>query len=125
MKDNTIIKDKSKDFVLKIVEACSFLNEHNPDFLLSEELLRSGAAVDRRIREIDFAELSSEDCIDVCHEMLPEARKAEYWLMLLKECDYIDETRYESLHRDCNEIMDLLKNLLEISKTNLKSENKK
>jgi four helix bundle protein len=121
MKDNTIIKTKSRDFVLKIAKACRFVDEHNPSFLLWEKLLRSGAAVDRRIGEIDFAELSSEDYIDACHEMLPEARQAEYWLMLLKGSDYIDETHYESLHRDCNGIMDLLKNLLETSKTNLKS----
>ena len=45
---------------------------------------------------------------------LKEASETEYWLEILKETDYIDETSFKSIYSDCQEI---LKILMSITKT--------
>ncbi|WP_277487829.1 four helix bundle protein [Catalinimonas alkaloidigena] len=45
-----------------------------------------------------------------------EARKAKYWLKVLKATDYIDEKAYESLMKDCEELLKLLFVIIKNSK---------
>jgi four helix bundle protein len=39
---------------------------------------------------------------------LKEANETEYWLMLLKDTDYITELEYASLFKDRNELVKML-----------------
>ena len=49
---------------------------------------------------------------------LKEANETAYWLMLLKDSEYIDESSFNSIHADCVEV---LKMLISIVKTSKKS----
>jgi four helix bundle protein len=51
---------------------------------------------------------------------LKEANETEYWLMLLKDSKYIDESVFLSLHKDCNELISLLVSIVKSTKENLK-----
>ncbi|MEY2629823.1 MAG: hypothetical protein RLZZ469_719 [Bacteroidota bacterium] len=51
-----IIKIKSFDFALRIVELYKFLCADKKEFVLSKQILRSGTAVGALIREAEQAE---------------------------------------------------------------------
>ena len=121
MKEN-IIKDKSYAFALRVIKAYKFLSEKQREFVLSKQILRSGTSVGALIREGEHAQ-SRADFINKMNIALKEANETEYWLMLLKDSDYIDENSFVSIHKDCAE---LVKMLISIVKTTKESnENKK
>lgn len=51
---------------------------------------------------------------------LKEANETEYWLMLLKDSDYLDENSFESIHLDIVELIKLLTSIVKTSKERLK-----
>ncbi len=50
---------------------------------------------------------------------LKEANETEYWLMLLKDSDYISENNFKSIHEASVEIIRLLASIVKSSKKNL------
>lgn len=51
---------------------------------------------------------------------LKEANETEYWLMLLKDSDYIDEKSFNSIHTDSVELIKLLSSIVKSTKETLK-----
>jgi four helix bundle protein len=51
---------------------------------------------------------------------LKEANETEYWLMLLKDTQYINENEFDSINADCTEILRLLISIVKSTKTSLK-----
>jgi four helix bundle protein len=48
---------------------------------------------------------------DFCGKLaigLKEANETSYWLRLLHDSDYIDDKMFESVHKDCKEIIAML-----------------
>ena len=50
---------------------------------------------------------------------LKEANETEYWLILLKETDYITEKEFNSIHKDCEENIKLLASIVKSTKESL------
>ena len=51
---------------------------------------------------------------------LKEANETKFWLRLLKECDYIQENRYEILKNDCEQIIKILVSIVDKVKKRIK-----
>ena len=51
---------------------------------------------------------------------MKEANETEYWLMLLKDTNYISEKEFASVAKDCKEILKLLISIVKTTKTKLK-----
>lgn len=47
---------------------------------------------------------------------LKEANETEYWLMLLKDSEYIDEKSFQSIHPQIIELIKLLASIVKTSK---------
>ena len=94
MKEN-VVKNKSFTFALRIVKMYQFLCEQKKEFILSKQLLRSGTAIGALVREAEQAE-SPADFIHKMAIALKEANETEYWIELLFQSNYIDETAYNS-----------------------------
>jgi len=122
MKEN-IVKGKSYSFALRVIKAYKFLSEDKREFVLSKQMLRSGTAIGALIREAEQAQ-SRKDFIHKMNIALKEANETEYWLMLLKDSEYIDEKSFESIHKDCDELIRLLISIVKTTKTT-SNENKK
>jgi four helix bundle protein len=114
MKDN-IIKDKSYAFALRVIKVYKYLNQEQREFVLSKQMLRSGTAVGALVREAEQAQ-SKADFISKMNIALKEANETEYWLMLLKDSDYIDEKSFISIHQDCAELIRLLISIVKSTK---------
>ena len=115
MKKN-IIKNKSFDFALRIVNLYQFLCVRN-EFVLSKQLLRSGTAIGALVREAEHAE-SSADFIHKLSIALKEANESDYWIDLLFQANYIEETLCNSIKADLLEILKLLVSIIKSSKQN-------
>ena len=102
-------------FSLRVIKASRFLTEERNEHILSKQLLRSGTAIGALIREAEFAE-SKKDFVHKLTIALKEANETEYWLILLKESDYISSESFDSIIKDCRELMKLLISIIKSSK---------
>jgi four helix bundle protein len=108
MKDS-IIKDKSKNFALRIIKLYKYLTitAENKEFVLSKQVLRSGTSIGANIKEA----LRGQSRPDFRAKMsiaLKEASETEYWLDLLHESEYIDDSSYNSIINDNIELIKIL-----------------
>ncbi len=80
--------------------------------------MRSGTSVGALIKEAEHAQ-SKADFINKMNAALKEANETKYWLMLLKDSEYIDEKIFTSMHADISELIKLLASILKTSKQNM------
>ena len=119
MKKN-IVKDKSFAFGKRVVKLCAYLEKSKKEFILSKQLKRSGTAPGALVREAEHAE-SKKDFIHKMSIALKEANESEYWLYLLKEGTYISQKEFNSIWKDCDELIRILAAIVKTSKNNGKS----
>ncbi|HRH49869.1 MAG TPA: four helix bundle protein [Panacibacter sp.] len=103
----SILKEKSYAFAIRIVKLSQFLQSDKKEFVLSKQILRSGTAAGALIREAEYGQ-SKTDFIHKLTIALKEANETEYWLSILKDTNYIEQKLFESLLIDCKEILRLL-----------------
>ncbi len=94
---------------------CSYLQKNKNEYVLSKQLMRSGTAPGALVRESEHAE-SRKDFIHKLNIGLKEANESEYWLHMIKEGDYISEAEFNSIHKDCIEIIKILAAIVKFSK---------
>jgi four helix bundle protein len=102
-----LLREKSFSFALCIVKLSKYLQEQHKEYILSKQVLRSGTAVGALIREAQYAQ-SKADFLHKLTIALKEANETEYWLLLLKESNYLDEKIFESIYPKIDELLKLL-----------------
>ena len=112
---NNIIKDKSFNFSLRVVQLYKFLCDEKKEYVMSKQVLRSGTAIGALVRESEHAE-SRLDFIHKLSIALKEANETEYWLDLLFQSEYIAKESFESIQKDIHEILKLLISIVKTSK---------
>lgn len=88
MKEN-VIKDKSYQFALMVIDLSKYLIQRN-EFVLSRQLLRSGTSIGANVEEA-LAGQSRADFLSKMSIASKEAREANYWLRLLRDSNTCDE----------------------------------
>lgn len=115
MDENTsIIGKKSFAFALRIIKAYKYLTEQN-EYVLSKQLLRAGTSIGANCREAKNAQ-SRSDFISKLSIALKEADETAYWLELLHEGDFIEQESFDSIYKDCIELVKLLTSIIKTSK---------
>ena len=115
MKEN-LIKDKTFEFGKRIVRLSIYLEENKNEYVLSKQVKKSGTAPGALVRESEHAE-SRKDFIHKMSIALKEANETEYWLLMIKEGQYISDKDFESIHSDCVEIIKILTAIVKSSKS--------
>lgn len=108
---NNVIKNKSFNFALRVVKLYQFLNQEKKEYVLSKQLLRSGTAIGALVREAEQAESK----LDFIHKLAiaqKEANETDYWLELLFQSKYLNETQFQSLKNDIIEINKILASII-------------
>ena len=118
MGGKNIISIKSYSFALRIIKAYQYLGKEHKEFILSKQLLRSGTAIGAMVREAEYVQ-SKPDFIHKLSIALKEANETEYWLMLLKDSQYITEQSFLSIDTDCKELIKLLVSIIKSSKSDI------
>jgi four helix bundle protein len=118
MKEN-VLYEKSLKFAIRMVRLYQYLVNDKKEFVMSKQLIRSGTAIGALIRESKYAE-SKSDFIHKLHIALKEANETDYWIILLKETDFISQVEFDSLVYEIQELIKLLVSIIKTSKANLK-----
>ena len=107
MSKDSIIKQKSMAFAMRIVRLYQFLTREKQEFVMSKQVLRSGTSIGANIAEAIYGS-SRKDFVAKLQIAKKEAAETIYWLELLNGCDYIPDNLYTSLHADCRELLLML-----------------
>ena len=119
MNDNVILI-KSMEFAVRCVNLYKYLSAEKGEYVMSKQVYRSGTSIGANVREAMNAQ-SKPDFTAKMSIALKEASETEYWLELLVKTDYLTQSEYESIQKDCGEIARLL---VSIVKSSRKSANK-
>lgn len=113
--DKSVTRRKSKAFAVRIIRFAKFLQSDKHDFVISNQIFRSGTSIGANVRESYNAQ-SKADFINKLHIALKEADETAYWLELLMESEMIDKSQFDSLYNDLREIIALLTSSIKTSK---------
>ena len=114
---NSVLKDKSEAFALRIVNCYKYLTKEKGEYVLSKQLLRSGTSIGANVMEGIYGQ-SRADFLSKLSISLKEAQETGYWLRLLFKSDYLEESQYQSIYEDCEEIIKILVSTLKSAKDN-------
>jgi len=106
MKEN-LLKMKSLAFSVRIVGLYRYLTEQKKEYILSKQILRSGTSIGAKIYEANYGQ-SKVDFAAKLQIALKEAAETDYWLLLLTQTNYLEESMGKSLNEDCLELKRLL-----------------
>ncbi|MBD2308613.1 four helix bundle protein [Chroococcidiopsis sp. FACHB-1243] len=108
MNNYTPITEKTQKFAIRVIKACSFLDE-KPGVCrtLSKQLLRSGTSIGANVREAQSAQ-SDKDFLSKLEVALKEARETEYWLEILIEFGMVKLNKFQPLLTEASEIVGIL-----------------
>lgn len=123
MRENVALQ-KSINFAVRIVNLSKFLQQEHKENILSKQILRSGTSIGANLAEAECA-ISKSDFLAKSYIAYKECSETLYWLLLLKETNYIDEKAYSSIYKDCKELIKLLAATTKTAENNINNEQKK
>ena len=110
-----VIQTKSFQFALRIVKLCNYLQTTQHEFIMAKQLLRCGTSIGANVAESEHAQSRADFCSKL-NIALKEAAETDYWLRLLHEASYLNETEFQSVYADCKEIERLLASIVKTVK---------
>ncbi len=119
--EDNILAQKSMEFAVRIVKLFKHLTEKDHNYVLPNQILRSGTSIGADIFEGINAQ-TKPDFLTKINIALKEATETEYWLNLLVRTDYVKKKEFDSLERDLDEIKRLLVSTVKTTKNNLSKE---
>jgi four helix bundle protein len=107
------IHELSYDFGCRITRLFQYLTEDAgyKEFVQSKQIYRSGTSVGANVRESKHAQ-SDADFLSKMSIAYKEADETDYWLNLLHDNGYIDETQFNSLNADSTRILKVLTSIV-------------
>lgn len=120
------IHELSYDFGCRITRLFQYLTEDSEykEYVISKQIYRSGTSVGANVRESKHAQ-SDADFLSKMSIAYKEADETEYWMNLLHDNGYINESQYESLKMDIDRILKLLTSIVKTMKQKIEDAKKK
>ena len=87
---------------------------------MSKQLLRSGTSIGSNVEEA-IGGISDKDFTAKMAIAYKEARETYYWLRLLHDSDFIEHAAFESVIKDCEELLKLLGSITKTMKTKIRN----
>jgi len=114
-KEETDLRDRTKDFALRIVRMFSALPKTPQAQTLGRQLLRSGTSVGANYREA-YRGRSKAEFISKCGDALRELEETAYWLELLVDGNIVAPEKLLALRQECDELTAIFVTILKRSK---------
>lgn len=106
------------EFAIRVVKLYQYLSEQKREFVLSKQFLRSGTAIGALVREAEHAQ-SKSDFLNKMNISLKEANETLYWIILMKETDYLSQQEFQSIHNEAEELVKMLASIVKTTKQKL------
>ena len=116
MKENAVL-EKSFDFAVRIIKLYKHITNNKKEYVLTKQLLRSGTSIGANVTEAQRGQ-SKADFTAKMAIALKEAYESEYWLRLLYKTEYMNDTEYDSIHKDITELISLLISICKTATSN-------
>ena len=109
----------SYDFACRISRLFQYLTEdaEYKEFVMAKQVYRSGTSIGANIREANHAQ-SKADFLNKMNIALKEADETDYWLNLLHDNGYLNDSNFESINHDCIRILKCLSAIVKSVKRN-------
>jgi len=101
---NNNLLSKTFNFASRIIELHKFLCKDKKEYTLSKQLLRSGTSIGANSEEA-YGSSSKKEFRAKLFISYREAKETKYWIRLLKESDYLENSSAISLLDDLEEIL--------------------
>lgn len=107
------IHELSYDFGCRITRLFQYLTEDSEykEYIISKQIYRSGTSIGANVRESKHAQ-SDADFLSKMSIAYKEADETDYWLNLLHDNGYLNESQYGSLKTDMDRILKLLTSIV-------------
>ena len=115
MKESNIIKDKSYNFALNIINVVRKIQRRENEYILTKQLIRCGTSIGANVEEAIGAQ-SRKDFLYKISVAYKEARETHYWIRLLKDASLLDETTGDELLNNCLELLRILGSIQKTTK---------
>ena len=115
--NDTPLTKKSYLFGVRIVKMVKFIKCSPKEYGMLNQVFRSGTAIGALVSEATYAQ-SPADFINKLSVALKECNETFFWLNILKDTDYLNETEFESISTDCQELLALLISSIKTTKQN-------
>jgi len=114
-RDMNIVLEKSRKFAIRVYNLYKHLCDEKREYVLAKQLLKSGTSIGANLTEAQYS-VSRKEFIVKAQISLKECAETEYWLDLLKETNLLTLTEYDSIIKDCKEILRLLISIIKSTK---------
>lgn len=104
----------SIQFSLRIVSYYKWLTETQREYVMARQILRSGTSIGANIHEAEYA-ISKADFINKIQIAAKEANETEYWLIILEQSGFFDES-FDDLKQLLKSLIRMLTAMLKTSK---------
>ncbi|MCD8388484.1 MAG: four helix bundle protein [Bacteroidales bacterium] len=94
----------SENFALDIIQLYKYLRTTPKEYVISNQILRSGTSIGAQLAESVYAE-SDSDFVHKLSLSLKEASETCYWLRLLHKSQYIPQYSFAYLYERCELII--------------------
>ena len=101
------IHEESLGFSVDIIKFTKYLRNEKKEFVLANQLLKSGTSIGVNIAESQSA-VSNKDFIQKLFLSLKEARETSYWLDLLEDAHVVDSEDLKELNLKLDYITGML-----------------
>lgn len=118
MKNAEGIRELSFQFALELISTIKEFRLEEKEFIITNQLMKSGTAVGALIREAEFAQ-SRLDFINKMSIALKEANETVYWLQILIRTYSIHKEKFEVLLSKANILLRILVSIVKKAKANI------
>ena len=101
------LQEKSMAFAVRIVALSRTIREERKEFVLADQLLRSGTSIGANLAEAAFA-VSKKEFLSKCKIALKEASETRFWLDLSVRAGLFPASRLAPLRSSCTELLRML-----------------
>jgi len=119
---NSIVKERSYEFALRIVPLARWLRERK-EYALASQVLRSGTSIGVNVEEA-LAGVSRADFVAKMAIASKEARETHYWLRLLRDSKTVPDDRVVPLLDEAEQLVRIMTAIVKTSQTNSKLKTK-
>ena len=116
--ERSLVYEKAESFSVRIVKLHKYLTVEKREFEISSQIKRSGTSIAANIVEALYAE-SKKDFIHKLNIAEKECNETKYWLKVLYKTEYLNRVEYESIIKDCMELVRMLAAIIRTSKGTL------
>lgn len=116
--NKSLVLEKAIKFPLRIVKLYKYLTEEKKEYVLSKQILISGSYIAKYAK----AATQAEDRHGFTGNMnfaMQRASETEFWLLILKEGEFLETKEYDSINEDCVELIKMLTAIVKTSKQNV------